>query len=515
MKQITLRDVSFGYIEPLFEKVNITISSNDRVGIVGNNGEGKSSLLDCIAGIQTGYTGEITRPKGARIEYVEQGMPSDLEKVSLYDAIASGIPEIDRISNEWKVDIALDMFDVPHELRERNIEDLSGGWQRLALIARAAMSDPDVLILDEPTNHLDLGKTFSLERWLSEQIYNVPVVIVSHDRAFLDKCTNRTVFLRKSGVSIYKHSFTRARELLFEDDKSLFSKRVVEMEELKRLEKSAHKQRQIGKDNYSDTALQKAKQIERRAQDLRESLTDIHTEEKRDISLTSSTTHNKCLLQMTDLNVFSPTGDLLFKIDTLEVNSGDRVVILGANGTGKTCFFTLLREYSEKRQGLSEGKLNIPPSVKVGIIDQHLSNLSQKDTLRGFISDSSNEPITQQRVSSLLASAGFKYEMQETRIETLSYGQKARLNLVGLRLRNPALFLMDEPTNNLDISGQEALEGEVKSHTNAAVIVSHDRTFVKNLGTKYFVIQNKKLKEISDPEEYYMEERGGPTISTS
>ena len=195
-----------------------------------------------------------------------------------------------------------------------------------------------MLILDEPTNHLDVGKIMVLEQWLNEQVYDTPIITVSHDRGFLEACTNKTVFLRGGVAQNYNHSYERARNLLAEDDKSAASRREKELEELDRLEKSAHKQRQIGKDNYSDAALQKAKQIERRAARLRSQLTSVYNESRRDVKLGSSSTHAKRLVLIENVEIKSPDGVSLFKIDKLEVSQGDRIVVLGENGVGKSQF---------------------------------------------------------------------------------------------------------------------------------------------------------------------------------
>lgn len=503
MSQIRLQNVSFGYTSPLFEDVNITIDQKDRIGIVGNNGEGKSTLLQCIAGIITDYDGQIIRPKNFKFGFIEQGLPDDVKDLSIYDVIAAKIPEEERDFNLWKVDVALDTFKAPNSIRTRSIKELSGGWQRLALIARVAMTEPDMLLLDEPTNHLDVAKIMALEEWLNDQVYDTPIVAVSHDRGFLEACTNRTIFLRGAQTMDYKYSYEQARKLLAEDDKAAKAQREAELAELERLEKSAHDQRQVGKDNFSDAALQKAKQIQRRADQLRASLTAVYNEARRDIKLRPSDIHAKQLINIQNVDIKAPDGAQLFHIDSLSIKQGERIVILGVNGAGKSQFIQHLnRAFADKEAARTQG-ITITPTARLGYVDQHLTNLPKNSTLREYVQNVSPIAIDNQRTTSTLVAIGFPYETQQTKIKDLSYGQRSRLNLLGLRLIEPNFYVMDEPTNHLDIAGQEALEAEIIEHGAASILVSHDRAFVKNIGTSYYQIDKGKLKKISAPDAFY------------
>ena len=160
------------------------------------NGRGKSTLFRCIAGQLDATEGEITRARGLTVGHVEQDVPPALFDLSFYDAVLDALPADQAESEGWRVDVVLEALHVPEELRQRPLKALSGGWQRLAMLARVWATEPDVLMLDEPTNHLDLGKIAVLEEWLNALPRDVPVIIASHDRAFLDAVTNRTLFLR-------------------------------------------------------------------------------------------------------------------------------------------------------------------------------------------------------------------------------------------------------------------------------------------------------------------------------
>ncbi|RVD13875.1 ATP-binding cassette domain-containing protein, partial [Mesorhizobium sp. M4B.F.Ca.ET.017.02.2.1] len=214
MALISLKSLGVTMSAPLFSNLDLTIAAGDRLGIVAANGRGKSTLLKCLTGELEATSGDITRSRGLRVGHVEQSVPDALLDRTFHQVVADALPP-DRADSElWRVDVVLDSLDVPEPMRERAMRALSGGWQRLALIARVWVTDPNVLLLDEPTNHLDLAKIGQLENWLNALPREVPVVIASHDRAFLDATTNRTLFLRPEQSPALSLPYSRAREPL-------------------------------------------------------------------------------------------------------------------------------------------------------------------------------------------------------------------------------------------------------------------------------------------------------------
>ncbi|MGH9929085.1 MAG: ABC-F family ATP-binding cassette domain-containing protein [Pyrinomonadaceae bacterium] len=501
MAQIIAQNLGVTFGERLFHNVNFSLGEGDRIGVVGNNGAGKSTLLRCIAGLTEPTEGNILRPKHSRLGFVEQAAPPELVSLTLREAILDAIPTDERDLTEWRVDLVLDGFGAPEDMRERVLSKLSGGWQRLALIARVWVTDPDFLIIDEPTNHLDLLKIMLLETWLKEEVSATPLLIVSHDRRFLDQCTNHTLFLRPGDSRLYAHPFSPARELLFEEDRALDNQKERELKEAQRLRKSAHSLRQIGVNNYSAAALRKSIQIAKRAEKIEDSLPNTHVESARDIRLASRGTHSKRILSIENLIIRRPDAVPLFQINHLEIGRGDRVVVLGQNGTGKSQLVHRLRAgFANLDSARAEG-ITIAPSVVMGYIDQNMSQIPNSDTLRTYVSDIHRSG--DQRSMSLLVSAGFPVAQHNERISSLSLGQKARLALLAVRLLEPSFFLMDEPTNHLDIAGQEQLEAEILTHEATALLVSHDRRFVENTGTRFLVVEDSRLFEIDSPEPFY------------
>jgi ATPase subunit of ABC transporter with duplicated ATPase domains len=496
MPTINLRDVGVLSPHPLFQNLTMVVGDADRIGLIAANGGGKTTLLKCLAGQIEPTTGDIVRSRGMRVGYVEQDMPANLLNLPLAEAIRRALPPAERDSQAWQVDVVLDGFGAPPELHDRPLHALSGGWQRLALIARPWVTEPDALLLDEPTNHLDLAKIQMLERWIAE--CRVPMVIASHDRRFLDACTNRTLFLRPGTSRIYAHPYTRARQLLAEDDAAQETKLAKETREVDRLRRNANELKNVGINSGSDLLLKKSKLLRERAAALEQTQTSVHTERSGDIRLANRGTHAKIMLALAGVDVRAPDGRALFRIGKLDVFQQDRIAILGRNGVGKSQFVRLLRG---ALAGDDVAGLRASPSIVLGYVDQLMSHLPEQSTPHGFISDAFRPG--DQRTIRFLAGAGFSVDMQRRKIADLSPGQKARLGLLALRLTEPNFYLMDEPTNHVDIAGQERLEAEILAHEATCIIVSHDRAFVAAIATRFLLIDGGSMTEIDAPEPFY------------
>ncbi len=496
MPSITLRDVGVLSPHALFQNLSLIIGDGDRIGLIAGNGGGKTTLLRCLAGMAEPTSGTIVRSRGLRIGYVEQDVPINLLNLPLAEAVRRALPAAERENNQWRVDVALDEFAASPDLHTRPLQELSGGWQRLALIARSWIGEPDMLLLDEPTNHLDLRKIQMLERWIAA--CRVPMVIASHDRRFLDACTTRTLFLRPGVSRFYAHPYARARQLLAEDDTAQEAKAVKDAKEIERLRRNANELKNVGVNSGSDLLLKKSKQLRQRAAALEETLTPLRPMREGDIRLANRGTHAKIMLSASAVDVSAPDGRMLFCVPKLDLFQQDRLVLLGRNGVGKSQFVQLLRRAlaDEDVPGLRAS-----PSIVMGYVDQLMSHLPDAMTPHGFISDRFRPG--EQRTISLLAGSGFSVDMQRRPIGSLSLGQKARLGLLALRLTEPNFYLMDEPTNHVDIAGQERLEAEILAHEATCIVVSHDRAFVQAIGTRFLLIDGQTIAEIDTPEEYY------------
>lgn len=500
MPHIRFDKVAFGFTDILFNNVTLTIGDNDRIGIVGNNGSGKSTFLKLIAGLLEPQQGRIHSPKGLTFGFIEQDIPKQLHEMNLYDVMSDALPADDAIHSVWKVDATLDVFKAPKAIRQKAIKELSGGWQRLALIARMALSRPDILLLDEPTNHLDVAKILVLEQWLNEQVYDIPLISVSHDRTFLANCTHKTFFLRGTEVREFDYSYSHAKQLLSDDDTASVARRAKEIKEINRLKKSAHELRQVGVNNYSDAALKKSLQIAKRAEGIETQLTNVYVEAKRHIKLSNSGIQAKRVIGLNDIVICAPDKTLLFHIEKLDIMEGERLIIFGPNGSGKSQFLQYLQKAISNIETAKLNGTNITPTVKLGYIDQHLSHLSLKRNLRDCFDEFS---LGEQKTTGILVSAGFPISNHKTKLELLSLGQRARVAFLMLHLMKPNLYVMDEPTNHLDIAGQEQLEFEIVEQGATSIVVSHDRVFAQNIGSKFYAIKNKRLIQIDTPDVFY------------
>ena len=501
MSILTLRDAAFTATAPLFRNLSLTIGAGDRVGLIAGNGAGKTTLLRCISGDQDLTQGDMIRPRAGRIGVVAQDVAPALFDLTLYDAVLTALPADQRDSDSWRVDVLLDDLGTPTDLWPRPVRDLSGGWQRLMLLARVWVTEPDLLLLDEPTNHLDLEKIILLERWMKTQIGQTPVIIASHDRSFLDSVTNRTLFLRPDGSRLFPLPYTRAREALGHDDASDAVKQERDLSEAARLHRQSAKLKNIGLNSGSDLLQKKQKQLRERAEKIEEGVKSLHKERSGDIRLANRGTHAKVLVSIENLTVTQPDGTILFSIPKLLIAQGDRIAVLGGNGTGKSTLIRLLR--TALQDGVEVDGVKSTPSLVTGYMDQGLSNVppgrTPFDLIAGF-----GQGDTRNRA--LLAGAGINIDQQQRPSGTLSQGQRARLGLLALRLANPNFYLLDEPTNHIDIAGQEALANEVINHGASCVLVTHDRAFLRETANRFLVItqrgRQRTLNEADGPEAF-------------
>ncbi len=487
---VTLSDV-------LFSNLDLSVNKGDRVGLVAANGRGKSTLLGCVSGRIEPTTGEITCARGLRIGHVEQHLPKDADALTLYDFVLAQLPSETAEYESWRVDVVLGDLSVPYEMQHRPLRELSGGWQRIAMLAGAWVQEPDVLLLDEPTNHLDLYRIGLLQGWLGRLPRDVPVIMTSHDRAFLDAVTTRTLFLRAEASRVFNLPFTPARAALDEADAADARRFANDLSKASQLRRQAAKLKNIGINSGSDLLVNKTKQLTERAEKMEAAARPAYRERSAgDIRLTNSGTHAKALITLENAEVCTPDGKLLYRTGQKWIEPGERIVLLGANGTGKT---RLIRQLQATLEG-HEGAIKSAPSVVHAYSDQHLSQLADGDT--PLVAVTRAFDVGDQRARGLLAGAGIDITMQDTKIGALSGGQKARLAMLMLRLAQPNFYLLDEPTNHLDIEGQEALEAELIAHEVSCLLVSHDRSFLRNVGNRFWMIDGKSLVEVDSPEPF-------------
>ncbi|SMY08109.1 ABC-F family ATP-binding cassette domain-containing protein [Flavimaricola marinus] len=499
MAILNLRSLGVTLGTPLFTGLDLTLNKADRVGLVAANGRGKSTLLSCMTGAFEPTEGEITRARGLRIGHLEQHIPDELGDLPLHALVLSALSAEQAEEESWRVDIVLDDLNIPQDHRQTPLRNLSGGWQRLAMLARVWVTEPDLLLMDEPTNHLDLVRIGLLERWIGTLPRDLPMVIASHDRAFLDAVTNRTLFLRAERSRLFPLPFSHARIALDEADAADGRQFDNDMKKAAQLRRQAAKLKNIGINSGSDLLITKTKQLKDRAAKLEDAARPAHADRTAGaIRLTNSGTHAKALVSFEDAQISTPDDRVLFKTGQAWINQGDRIVLLGRNGTGKT---RLMTRVAQVLRGANDPEVRATPSIVPGISDQGLSQLDGYATPLEAITHQFD--LGDQRARAVLAGAGMSIDMQNGPLVALSGGQKARLAMVILRLGHPNFYLLDEPTNHLDIEGQEMLEAELLAHEATCLLVSHDRSFVRAIGNRFWQIERNRLIEVESPEQFF------------
>ncbi len=498
MTILTLNEATFTGRAPLFQNLSLTIGPGDRYGVVAQNGAGKTTLLRCLAGSLEFTSGDVVRRRGTVIGIVPQDVEPELRDLTFRDAVLAALPDEVRESESWRAEVVLASFDVPPQMLDMPVSALSGGWQRLMLLVRAWVIDPDLLLMDEPTNHLDLEKILILENWLNTWVGDVPVVIASHDRCFLDAVTNRTLFLRPEASCRFSLPYSRARAELAQADAARAAELERDLKQAQQLRRQSAKLKNIGINSGSDLLQKKQKQLRVRAEKIEDAVTALHSDRRAEIRLANRDTHAKSLIRIENLRVTAPDGQELFKVPKMSVFKGDRIIVLGRNGTGKTTFLNRLHE-------ALVGQADVPgisttPTLVMGHMDQALSALPLHQSPFEFVTGRGRSDA---QCRSALAMAGIAYDMQSRPIGNMSFGERSRLALLGLRFDEPNFYLLDEPTNHVDIAGQEALAGEISDLGACCVIVSHDRAFARDVGNRFFVVERGELHEHGSPEAFF------------
>ena len=504
MTLIATRSLGLTLREPLFAGLDLTLQKSDRIGLVAANGRGKSSLLRVLDGTLEPTSGEVTRARGLRVSHLGQEIPSDILTLPLRAAVLSALPEADHAYEGWRADVALDDLSIPAAFHETPLGALSGGWQRLAMLARAWVTEPDVLLMDEPTNHLDLTRIALLERWIAALPRDFPLLIASHDRAFLDAVTNRTLFLRAEGSRLFPLTYSAARDALDEADAADARRFETEVAKAAQLRRQAAKLKNIGINSGSDLLVTKTRQLKDRADRLEAAARPAHQERSAGaIRLSNAGTHAKALVTIADCEVTTPDGRALFRTGAKWIERGDRVVLLGPNGAGKTTLVTrLLAAFAG-----DDPAIRATPTARLGASDQGLTQLDAHPTPWETIAVPFD--VGDQRARALLAQAGVRVDQQQGPVAALSGGQRARLAMLVLRLSQPNFYVLDEPTNHLDIEGQEALEEELLTQGATCLLVSHDRSFVRAVGTRFWQVvpgkggRSGRLEEVASPEPFF------------
>ncbi|MGN0579059.1 MAG: ABC-F family ATP-binding cassette domain-containing protein [Ruminiclostridium sp.] len=499
--------------ELLFGGVSFEVDKNDKIGLVGVNGCGKTTLFKLMRGELETDGGEFVKSKEAVLGYMEQHVIRD-SSVSVYGEVLSVFEPLMELEKEIeKLHKEIDGGNTSAELLERQtflqekfaaeggltyrgraassllglgfsaeeqekpVSVLSGGEKAKVQLAKLLLSGANLLLLDEPTNHLDIAALSWLEKFLSE--YKGAYIIISHDRYFLDKVTTRTFELENKRLTCYKGSYSRYRRQKEEDLEIAWRHYNNQLEEINRIKGIIEQQKRFNQERNYITIASKEKQIERLQAEL----------VKPQVLPKKLRFSFRCAEPVTDLILTAKNlkkgfeGEKLFENVSFEVRKNERVFLLGANGCGKTTLFKILM----KQLPSDCGTVTYGPGVKVGYYDQLMSGLTDSKTVMDEIWDAYPK-MSQTEVRTALGSFLFSGEEVFKKIGVLSGGEKARVAILKLMLSGCNFLLLDEPTNHLDISSREALEAALEAYGGTVFIISHDRYLINKIATKIYTL---------------------------
>ena len=498
---LQLLDLSFSHShQTLFDDLNLTINQKDKIGLVGHNGTGKSTLLSLIKGEQELDSGEIRKPNYVNIGIVDQFVSPQLQSMTLLDAVIDQLPEDEKLASRWQAESQLlalgfeqHQFDVP-------VKGLSGGQQNLLLIARALILAPQLLLMDEPGNHMDIAAMTKLSQFLAHDC-QCPFLMISHDQHLLDNVCTKTVFLRDKRTYEFDLPFEQARERLAQEDEIAANRRELEEKEIKRLQSTAKRLAIWGREHDNEKISRKAKAIEKRAIKLDQSKTEISKGSPLNLTLKNLGLGAKQVLAIDNCNILTPDGQRqLLNIEQVIIRPGDRVALLGINGVGKSSTLETVRKAFAVQTSTDE-KIRFNPRVELGYYDQELASLEQQQTRLDWLR--THTSVNEEELKRTLISAGVAYQDFDRMVNTLSGGEKARMMFMAFALNQPNFMILDEPTNHIDLAGKAQLTEQLMDSGATLLMTSHDRHFLDNVATRWLWIDQGQLNEVNSAQAFY------------
>ncbi|HIH4846711.1 TPA: ABC-F family ATP-binding cassette domain-containing protein [Morganella morganii] len=499
---LSTRNLSFhpGHT-PLLTDISVALNQGEKIGLIGHNGCGKSTLMKLLSGQLTPDEGTITPANRVIMVYIEQHLPESLNTLSLVDAVLEKLPAEQHLSEMWRAEMLLTEMGFDPVQWQLPVTALSGGQHTRLLLARALISRPDLLLLDEPSNHLDLPTILWLEQFLKN--WRGSFILVSHDNALLDHVTNCTWVLRDGNVSVFRLPCTQAREALAQQDESDEHRHNAQQKEIDRIAVSAKRLAIWGKVYDNEALSRKAKQMEKQIDRLQDDQVELAIGSQWQLKLTGDALRADRLCAFNQLSVI-PADNCppLYVTDNVSVKSGDRIAVMGANGTGKSSLLRMIWSQSQKPEvTLPDSPLVLHPRVHLGYYDQKLAQLNDSDSLMDALKPFA--PLIDEQRKMALISAGFPYLRHQQAVSALSGGERARLLFVGLSLANYSLLMLDEPTNHLDMDGKLALAEEISRFEGGLILVSHDRELIEKSCNRFWYIDGNRLTEYHDLDQVY------------
>ena len=539
---LSCKNISKSYgIDEILKDVTVSVNEGDKVGIIGANGEGKSTLFKILSKQISYDDGEVFIDKNKTLGYLSQHLDLEVDN-TIYDEMLTVFSDLIALENKLS-DLEVKMnepyneenaeyhnkifkdYNTAQELYShrggytykgeisrvlkglgflendfnKEISKLSGGQKTRVALCKLLLRSPEILLLDEPTNHLDLEAI----EWLEENLknYKGTVLIVSHDRFFLDAVTNRTFQVINGHVNCYNAPYTKYLELRKKDYDAQLKAFNLQQAEIKRQEAIIEKFRSFNREKSIKAAESRQKALDKMDK------IDAPDAEK-DASKISFEANVKSGFDVLHIeNLSKSFGEKhLFSNLSLDLKRGEKIALIGENGRGKTTLFKIIMDKIKPDTGVKV----LGANVEVGYYDQEQSNLSLNKTILDEVWDDFPY-LTTSKLRTALGSFLFTGDDVFKTIDKLSGGEKCRINLLKLMLSKPNLLLLDEPTNHLDIPSREALEEAILSYDGTLIVISHDRYFLNKVIHKIIELEENGTSEYLGNYSYYVEKKKNPT----
>lgn len=515
MIEISLNKINKSYgFNNVLNNLSFDVKTNERIALIGSNGCGKTTTLKIIMGIESYDSGNISIRKESKIGYLTQMPPKEDDNVSAKSVYLRGVQELidlenkisdfvenmssnekdikllDKLQEEFRISGGYSLkekiekirngFKITNELLDREYNKLSGGEKTLINLASIILSNPDILLLDEPTNHLDIDTLEWFEEYLSS--YNGTIVIISHDRYFLDRTVNKIIEIENGNANIYHGNYSY---YLKESEKRLmveFQNYKNQQKEIKALKEAIERYKVWGAKSDNPMFFRRAKAIETRLEKM-EVIEKPKTKSELRINLNVEDRTSNRVMVISNLDLKIGNKELL-RNSHMEVYYKERVCLMGKNGAGKT---TLIKNILNN----THDNIKLGTNIKIGYIPQEIrfdnEDLTIYEHMRKIFVGSESE------LRSKLNQFYFTADNIDKKVKNLSGGEKVRLKLLELILKNANFLILDEPTNHIDIDTREILEESLLAYDGTILFISHDRYFINKIATKIVMIENKEM----------------------
>lgn len=515
--------------EIVLKDIDMTIQKGEKVALIGTNGSGKTTILKLISKIENQNSGEISIRKNAvvgylsqipevndiiikdyiykafdsllelkkKLESLEENLTSDIKAIEKYTKLQEEFIDKGGYEYETKIAKVLAAFDITDEMLQRNFNSLSGGEKTIMSLIKLLLQEPDILLLDEPTNHLDIRRIEWLENYLNS--YKGTVVIVSHDRYFLDKVVNKVFLLTKRGIESYFGNYSyfikeNENRLMLEFKAYKDQQKIIEAmkKSIKRLREYGH----LCGDSGGEIFYRRAASIEKRLEKL-EKLDKPDEKKKLNVDFSDNSRTGHDVLTLKNLNLGFKDKQLLDRVK-LELYYKEKVCLIGENGSGKT---TLIKEILKGNPSIKLGT-----NIKLGYIPQEIIFENSESTIleearKHFIGP-------EEHLRSALFKFLFAGDTIYKKIKYLSGGEKVRLKLFCLIQNKYNFLILDEPTNHIDMDTREILENALIDFNGTILFISHDRYFINKVATHILELKDKKITKLIGNYDYYNKQKG-------